>query len=220
MSVSRRGLGAEVTSFCFVTCLSLSACTLIIGAQDADDGGRIDGADANGKSLAVRVATESDDCEEEDGVMDLDSTDLDLGHYTVGLRFVRVRIAQGATITEARIQFTAKKDYASGTVVDIRAEDVDDAVGFADDPMDLTGRFMMTEKVPWTLPVWELENDSREAQRTPDLSVMVQRVVNREGWKSGNSLVFQFEIVESGFRTAHSYDGSPESAPELQIRYE
>jgi hypothetical protein len=53
--------------------------------------------------------------------------------------------------------------------------------------------------------------------RTPDLSSIVQEIVNRGGWSSGNAMAF---IIEgSGKRVTNSYDGSRHSAPLLHVEW-
>ena len=53
--------------------------------------------------------------------------------------------------------------------------------------------------------------------QTPNMSNVVQEIVNRGGWSSGNAMVFI--ISGSGHRTAESYDGSTSKAPLLHIEY-
>jgi hypothetical protein len=53
--------------------------------------------------------------------------------------------------------------------------------------------------------------------RTPDLSSIVQEIVNHSSWSSGNAMAF---IIEgSGKRVTKSYDGSRWSAPLLHVEY-
>ena len=54
-------------------------------------------------------------------------------------------------------------------------------------------------------------------QRTPDLSPVVQELVDRPGWSGGNALALI--ITGTGRRTADSYDGSAAAAPLLHIDY-
>jgi hypothetical protein len=53
--------------------------------------------------------------------------------------------------------------------------------------------------------------------RTPDISGIVQEIVNREGWQYENSM--GFVITGTGHRTASSYDGNSGSAPLLHVEY-
>ncbi|MFT5142970.1 MAG: hypothetical protein ACI80V_001015 [Rhodothermales bacterium] len=55
-------------------------------------------------------------------------------------------------------------------------------------------------------------------QETPDLKALVQEIVNRSGWGSGNSMAFI--ITGSGERTAESYEGSSSKAPLLRVTWQ
>jgi hypothetical protein len=55
------------------------------------------------------------------------------------------------------------------------------------------------------------------AQRTPELNTIVQAIVNRSGWTSGNALAFIFS--GAGVRNAYAYEGSSSLAPELIVQY-
>ncbi len=53
--------------------------------------------------------------------------------------------------------------------------------------------------------------------RTPDLSTIMQEIVDRDGWQSGNAMAFMVE--GTGRRTAVSYNGDSAKAPKLYVRY-
>jgi len=53
--------------------------------------------------------------------------------------------------------------------------------------------------------------------QTPDLSTIVQELVNRDDWADGNAMVFIF--AGTGHRAAKSYDESSGSAPLLRVTY-
>ncbi|MBC8379371.1 MAG: hypothetical protein H8E62_09360 [Planctomycetes bacterium] len=60
-------------------------------------------------------------------------------------------------------------------------------------------------------------SDPQNDPKTPDLSSIVQEIVNRASWTSGNSMVF---IIEgTGERTAEAYDGESGSAALLHVEY-
>jgi hypothetical protein len=60
-------------------------------------------------------------------------------------------------------------------------------------------------------------NTVGEKHQTPNLGPVVQEVVNRAGWQSGNALVVI--ITGTGKRTAESYDGSASGAPRLVVSF-
>ena len=65
-----------------------------------------------------------------------------------------------------------------------------------------------------SIPAW---NTVSERHLTPDLTSIVQEIVDRGGWSSGNDMVFI--ITGSGERTAESHNGEPANAPILRIEF-
>jgi hypothetical protein len=55
------------------------------------------------------------------------------------------------------------------------------------------------------------------AQRTADLSAVVQEIVARPGWTSGNALTLI--VTGTGKRVAEARDGLPAAAPLLHVEY-
>src|SRR5262249_54437429 len=54
-------------------------------------------------------------------------------------------------------------------------------------------------------------------QRTPSLVSVIQEIVNRPGWASGNAMVMV--VTGSGHRTAYAWDGDATKSPLLHIEY-
>jgi hypothetical protein len=71
--------------------------------------------------------------------------------------------------------------------------------------------------VAWVPPAWNTVGAEGADQRTPDLRTLVQAVVSRTGWASGNALAFQ--ISGTGMRKAVAYEGGAGLAPMLHIEY-
>lgn len=180
-------------------------------------------------TISKFVASQNDDVEEtvSGGSIDNTSSDLELtvdgsSNKIVGVRFTGLTIPVGATITNAYIQFTAKADKApvSGAIT-IKAQNADNAATFTTTASDVSNRATTTASVNWpgsTASTWNTAGSRAADQRTPDLSSLVQAVVNRAGWASGNAIVFTF--TGSGVRNSHSFDQSTASyRPELVITY-
>ena len=167
----------------------------------------------------VRVAHVNDDANEKDDThMELDKkNELGKKRY-VGLRFLNVRIPKGATITYADVEFKACKDDDESTHLQIRAETTDDAARFTATDGDISNRQMTGPVVSWSnIPNWTKD----EFYQTPDLTMIIQGIVNRAGWSSGNAIAILFKSPDlAGERRAYSYDDSPQSAPLLRIAYE
>jgi hypothetical protein len=150
------------------------------------------------------------------------STDLDLvydkGDQTVGMRFNGVDIPQGATIVDAYVQFQADQANSEPTSLTIRGEDVDDAATFSDVKYNISSRPKTSAGVPWSPGQWSTVGEAGEAQKTPDISSIIQEIVDREGWASGNSLVII--ITGTGLRTAEAFEGNAVGAPLLHVEYD
>jgi len=193
----------------------------------------------------VSLAVSTDDAEQENDEMDsLTDDDIDTGWegdaedqniLTAGLRFQNIGIPQGATIDSAFIvvfshEGKSPEDVANITIV---CEATDSAETFTLDAL-ITDRAQTEDSVLWVVDeewfIWE-------PYRTPDLSNIVQEVVDREGWKFGNPLSFilkgenqgpsevenarEFESYENIADPEDGGDGvnHPERIPQLLIYY-
>jgi hypothetical protein len=71
--------------------------------------------------------------------------------------------------------------------------------------------------VAWTPAPWTVVGQSGADQQTPNLAPIIQEIVNRPGWRSGNSLAII--ITGIGRRVAEAYDGVPAAAPLLRVEF-
>jgi len=177
-------------------------------------------------NICITINNSNDDVEEYGtaGIMYFDSSDLEFvydgnnrGNQTVGLRFNSVPIPQGAIISNAYIQFTCDETNSETTSLIIQGEDADHSNVFQTSNQNISSRQKTTTSISWNPPVWNQVGQSGAKQRTPDISTIVQEIVDRQGYSSGNSISI---IIEgSGERTAESFDGSSTQAPQLCIDY-
>ena len=176
-------------------------------------------------TLYVQVATSSDDAEEkETTAMSLTSSDLELvddaTNQTVGIRFTNLNIPNGARIDTAFIQFTTDEVLMEPNECNltIYGHDTDNAQTFVEVHGDISGRTKTSASVDWSPVEWLEDDEAGPNQQTPNLKTIVKEIVNRSGFNESSSLAF---IIEgSGTRVATSYDGKPENAPILYIRYD
>jgi len=137
--------------------------------------------------------------------MSLVSSDLEL-HFEgsddyVGMRWTGVTIPPGAIITNARIQFHVDENpndpnpvtlnFAGQLIADLNfaGQLIADAPAFTTTAFDITDRTNTVADVSWAVPTWVATDDELPAQLTPDLSTIVQEIVNQGGWASGNAMV-------------------------------
>lgn len=181
-------------------------------------------------TISVQVNASSDDAEEQGangsspGSMDLTSSDLELvrdgndGDQWVGMRFANVAVPQNAIITNAYIQFTVDEDDTLTGDKFIYAEDVDNASTFTSVNFNISSRPRIADSVTWSnIPTWPVVGAAGTDQQTPDISTLIQSMVNRGGWASGNAL--NLLLHGTGERVAESYDGSSAAAPELIVEF-
>ena len=181
--------------------------------------------------IDIRVDQSSDDAEENvsTGAVNLTSSDMELvfdgsTQQLVGLRFQDVTIPQGATIVSAVLEFETDETDSGSTSVVIRGEDADDAATFTTTNSDISSRTTTTASVAWSsIPAWNTVN---ELHQSPDLTSIVQEIVDRPGWASDNDMVFIIEAAASGCsssacqRTAESFNGESDAAPALRIEFD
>ncbi len=186
-----------------------------------------------GALIAVPVKNALDDMEERaDGSLDFDSSDLeitwekptsdDVKNQLIGVRFADLAIPQGATITDAYIQFSVDEPDKSFDPfdVDIYAEDTADSAAFENVDGVVSSKYTnkTTASVQWTgIPMWATEHEADSAQQTPNLAVLVQEIVNKGGWNEGNAISFLFS--GSGNRTAESFEGAGDNIDQIPTLY-
>lgn len=113
------------------------------------------------------------------------------GSNHVGFRFPNVTITQGATITSAVLKFKLANYTGSGNVdhVTTYAEASDNAAQFTTGTSNISARARTTANIAAntlgaTDVVWETNGFS--------VASLIQEVVNRGGWVSGNALAILF----------------------------
>ena len=173
--------------------------------------------------LDISVASSNDDAEElADGYMYFNSTDIELindpgrGDQVVGLRFTDVNIEPGRWISNAYIQFTVDEVSTGTCSLDVMVEDADDSVAFSGVAYNISNR-EVTTSVAWNPPDWTTIGVAGTAQRTNDIATLIQQIVDRPGWTTGNALTVI--ISGSGRRTAVSFEGNSGTAARLHIEF-
>lgn len=140
-----------------------------------------------------------------------------------GVRFPDVRVPQGATVTAARLYLTAHGTPGSGANVNSRVygENVDDAASFTNAASYNTRRANATSKnTEDGIESWTGGNEY-----SFNVASIVQAIINRGGWASGNAIVLWWEDHEGRTtdalqsRRARSDQNSAYS-PRLEIDFE
>lgn len=187
-------------------------------------------------TVAAQISAGTDDAEQrtDTGAMDLGGGDLDIGNnnnasqpHAVGLRFTALNIPQGAIITSAQIQFTTDNTGPSNlgnpAVFTIDGQASDNATTFTATANNITDntirpRTTLGAQVTWSTPTWTGVGVAGPNQLTPDLSDIVQEIVDRPGWAAGNAMVF-FINSSAQHREAETFNGVAANAPRLLVNY-
>lgn len=139
-----------------------------------------------------------------------------------GARFQNITIPKDAVIIAAYITIMSHTSQSLGTVrTRIKGEAADDAATFSD-VADFDGRSKTAAVVDWDdISGWTVNID----YNSPEIKTIIQEIVNRGGWASGNALVIFWEDFENRStntdevsRYGRSWDGLA-TEPRLHIRY-
>lgn len=179
-------------------------------------------------SVDQRVGSSTDDAEQNAGTGTVSVTNADLEltadgatQQIIGVRFFNLNIPKGATITNAYLEFTPRNDgqtiNTGNPSITIRAENSDNAATFAASANNVSSRATTAASVTWNPANWT----SGTPAQTSNISSLVQAVVNRAGWTSGNSMAFVLSgAAANNFRRAWSFDQfGVSSAPRLIVQY-
>lgn len=165
------------------------------------------------------------------GQIDFNSSDLELGQENgltnnnpqmIGLRFRNINIDKTTALTNAWLRFEvdATNKNANPCNLVIYAEDADSANTFnattTYTPFELTSRPKLTDSIIWNVHVDSLKTvDQRN--NSVDISPLIQKIVNRPGWKKGNAIAFY--ITGKGTREVESFEGEAAAAAILNLKY-
>lgn len=155
------------------------------------------------------VAADHGEEDNSDGSVNLGSSDIELPNdgstnQTVGVLFSGVLIDQGQTITSAYIQFEADEVRTGPITLTIEGELSPSASLYSTTVNDVSSRTPTTNSVTWSPSDWNTVGESGAPQQTPDLTDIVQEIVNQSGWSIGNNMSFIITGPSGNRRTAET----------------
>ncbi len=174
------------------------------------------------KNYQGQVTSGEDDVEEfaTTGLIEAASGDLDLMvdgasvYESVGIRITNINVPQGVLITNAYLQFVADEANSGVTNLTVSAENTSNALPILTTAFNVSSK-PRTATVPWNnVAPWTISG----TYNSPDISTVVQEIVNKGDWSAGNAMTFILE--GSGTRTAETYEGGAAVAPKLFVNYE
>jgi hypothetical protein len=176
-------------------------------------------------TVTFSVATGNDDAEQNvtTGTITTTSSDLEMVmdgtiQQIVGIRYKNIALLKNTLIEEAYLQFTVDEATSASTSVWIHGEKSANAQPYnPSDLFNISERTKTTDSVEWQIPSWPTIGLSGDDQKSPDLSALIQEIVNQNDWQSGNAL--SFLISGTGSRVAESFEGGSTGASKLYISY-
>jgi hypothetical protein len=149
---------------------------------------------ARADSLSVSIASNNDDAfDYASGSNYPDGSNIRLGNRTGsgygnctgGFRFQNVTIPRGSIINSAYLRVRATDNTSVALNLKVSADRVDNSVDFSSSSNRPSNRTRTTAQVDWDISSgW----NSGTTYDSPNIGTVVQEIVNRTGWSSGNSL--------------------------------
>ena len=172
-------------------------------------------------TLYRHIAESADDAMEVAGTVTLADAfpSSDATTDWLAFRFQNILIPPGSTVTDVKLQvvpFSTGEDEPNHTFFGV---DEDDCAQWTTAASNISGRSRTTASVLWASADLLATGSSRHD--SPSLHTIVQEIVDRAGWASGNAI----GIICQGSATATrdlgvvAYDSSPGGAAHLEITY-
>ena len=133
-----------------------------------------------------------------------------------GFRFNNSGIPKGASISSATLSLTSRSNSSDAMTLRLFGELNNDAVTFANANGDISSRVKTSNYIDWTPDTWSLD----QVVTSPDLSSIVQELVNQAGWMEDDLVLLQTFESGSGERQAYSYNASDTKAAKLDVSYQ
>lgn len=213
LNILVEGLGAERSSTAFENGTGLTP-QLVVIYDETTANGCVKG------SVNYQVSSQKNNAEEPSNGYQATGSELTFrssSNQYIGVRFNNIAMPQGATISNAYLEFTAyqtsSSDYASFNISGVNQDDPSSFRNYT--------RYMQRDKpktgaVAWTnIPRWYRNS----TYQSPPVTSIVQSLVNRSGWSSGNDMMFIFSNFV-GVRGAYTYNGKPSGTARLVIEFE
>ncbi len=169
-------------------------------------------------AITTKITTSMNDAEQDlSGVIDLNSNDLDFRSTNLsGVRFT-LDVPPGAPVEQAYITFTAKSNSSGNNTLTFRAQASGDAPAFSTAEQNLSYRDLGAASVKWSPGNWT----DGQVYSSPNLSSLIQQVINRSDYQQGNQIVITVGASASNDnkRSARTFDynGTSDQAPSLTV---
>ncbi len=173
-------------------------------------------ADASTTFKTFQIENGNDDAAEikSNGNMILNESTIKLGYNTsrskdqiAGLRFANVDIPENAIIRSAYLRFYTNNSDSTGTVnFTITGEASDNSASFSNNTNNISNRPKTTASTNWSPPDWDEPWVSKDIHKSADISNIINEIISRQGFVSGNAITLFIEGVGTNMRSSYSYD--------------
>jgi type IV pilus assembly protein PilY1 len=181
--------------------------------------------DSVSPEIITSIAQATDDAYEIASVVNSSSTSLKLSQstnaVTLGLRYQDLNIPRGAVITNAYIRFSSNAFNSGATNLIFSGELVGNSVTFSEIGNNISSRTRTADSV-----LWNTDNDwpmSNETIVSPDLSTILQEIIDQSDWCGGNALNIIIDgegISTSSERVSPSFEDGEGLGPQLVVVYD
>ncbi|MFT6989745.1 MAG: type IV pilus assembly protein PilY1 [Paraglaciecola sp.] len=181
--------------------------------------------DAVSPEIITSISQATDDAYEIASTVNSSSTTLKLSQstnaVTLGLRYQDLNIPRGAVITNAYIRFSSSAFNSGATNLNFSGELIGNSITFTDSASNISARTKTSNSV-----LWDTDNDwpvSGENLVSPNLSSIVQEIVDLAGWCGGNSLNIIVDgegISTSSERVTPAFEDGEGLGPQLVVVYD
>lgn len=181
-------------------------------------------ADIPGDIVEQRSASASSN----PGGLDYSDATLDMtengsaGQQSIGLKFDEIDVPQGATITNAYINFVARSSDSSSVTLRVRGVDADTspewvgayAVDRAIDSNSSDGYVGTSASQTWSPPAWSSGENGPDTR--VDVTSIVQEITDRPGWDRDHDMSFGITRVSGSGKRRANRTPSPQLVIEWQ----
>lgn len=131
-------------------------------------------------------------------------------------RMQNVTIPRGSLINSATVTIKANGDRGDNINIYVAASAEDNAAAPAN-YTEVLGKTLTTAKSS----LWSFTTSGTSTHTSPSLTSVIQEIVNRSGWNSGNSLllIFYDNGANNDYSYIYSYEGSSTNCATLTIDY-
>jgi type IV pilus assembly protein PilY1 len=181
--------------------------------------------DSVSPEIITSISQATDDAYEIASTVNSSSTTLKLSQstnaVTLGLRYQDLNIPRGAVITNAYIRFSSNAFNSAATNLTFSGELIGNSITFSDSASNISARTKTSNSV-----LWDTDNDwpvSGDSLVSPNLSSIVQEIVDQAGWCGGNALNIIVDgegISTSSERVTPAFEDGEGLGPQLVVVYD